>query len=78
MSDIRKIWNSEVQRLLKNLILEIQDGGCPIRLKDPFCIMRYRDYFILRRRYFEFLKLNFLTSVHFRYTFWIIVPNFVG
>jgi len=81
MTVIHEIWHNDAEwgsRLnLKCiscyfLFLKIQDGGQPIRLIDPFCITtRCRVSLIVNMAavsHHEFLKLKFLTAVHFKDT----------
>jgi len=71
---------SQMHRLLR-IILNIQGGGWPKLLRDPFCIiMGYRDFLIFKiaaLRRLGFLRLKFLTSMHFRDMFCMIVQNHV-
>jgi len=54
---------------LKKFHLKIQDGGRPIRLRDPFCIlMRYCNLSIFKTaavRHLGILKFKLLTANHF-------------
>jgi len=50
---------------VKNLLLKIHDGGQQNVLKGP--ILHHHG----------FLRLKFLTAVHFRDAFGVIMPNFV-
>jgi len=86
MTGLHKIWHDDAERvssapLIKKLILKIQDGGRPIRLRDPFyIIMRYCNLSIFKMaavRHLKILKLKFLTASHFRDTFCVITLNFV-
>jgi len=71
----------QVRRPLKKSFKKIQDGGRPMRLRDPFCIiMRYCNLSIFKItavRHLRILKLKFLTAMHFRDTFCVISFNFV-
>ena len=61
---------SEMHQLLFFLFLKTQDGGRPMRLSDPFCITtRCRVSLIVNMAavsHHKFLKLKFLTAVHFK------------
>ena len=50
---------------VKNLVLKIHDGGQQKVLNGP--ILHHHGFLILK----------FLTAMHFRYAFGVIVPNFV-
>ena len=86
-TDLHKVWCDDDERVslvrcpLKIFILKIQDGGRPIRLRDPFCIiMRYCNLSIFKMAAVHhpgILKLKFLTGNCFRDTFCVIVLMFV-
>ena len=67
--------------LIKKIILKIQDGRRPMRLRDPFCIiMRYCNFSIFKMaavRHLGILKLKFLKANKFSDTFYVITLNFV-
>ena len=52
MTDLHKIWHDDAEvaervssaPAVKNLSLKIQHCGRPIRLRNPFCVIRYRDF----------------------------------
>jgi len=59
-------------RPLKNFTLKIQDGGRPIRLRDPFCIIMSIAIFKMAAvPHLGILKLKVLTAGYFRDTFWV-------
>ena len=86
-TDLHRIWQDDAEHVsqvrcpLKNCILKIQDGGRPIHLRDPFCIiMRYCSLSIFKMaavRRLGIFNLKFLTANHVRDTFCVILLNFV-
>jgi len=72
---------SQVCRPLKSFFLKIDNGGRPIRLRDPlYIIVRYCNCLNLKMaavRHLEISKLKFLTASHFGDTFCIVALNFV-
>jgi len=59
-----------VHQSLKIKFKKNEDGGMPMRSRDPFSIItRYRNFSIFKMaavRYLGFLKLKFLTATHFK------------
>ena len=83
---LSEIWYDDAERVssalpIKLIILKIHDGGRPIRLRDPLCIiMRYCNLSIFKMaavRRLGVLKLKFVIASYFRDTFCIITLNFV-
>jgi len=72
---------SQVRCRLKSFFLKMQDGGRPICLRNPFCmIMKYCHLSIFKMagiHHLGILKMKFLTANHFKDMFCIITLNFV-
>jgi len=73
---IHEAWHDDAERVsqehrpLKKFTLKIQDGGRPICLRDPFCIIMSIAIFKMAAvRHLGILKLKVLTAGYFRDTF---------